>query len=148
MSQMVRNLSMVCEEEGIRPRFVLHDRDELLTHDFDATLQGAALEVVKTPYRAPDANAYAERWVGSVNAECLDHLILFGLSSLHRALAIYRGFFNAHRPHQGIANRIPDRHATGDVPVEQAHRTPPRELTVEREQFLGGLLNSYYRKAA
>ncbi len=141
MGQMARNLLMTCEDEAIVPRFVLHDRDKLLAWDFDAVLTTAHSKVVKTPFRAPDANAHAERWVRSVTGECLDHLILFGMSSLQRALRVYVGFFNGHRPHQGIGNQIPERQATGkpDRPCGQREG----ELTVECEQFLGGLLNSY-----
>ena len=146
MGQMARNLLMACEDLEIAPRFVLHDRDKLLIWDFDAVLTGAQTKVVKTPFRAPDANAHAERWVRSVTEECLDHLILFGLGSLQRALRIYRDFFNGHRPHQGIGNRIPERQAIGEP--DQPRDLPEQELTVECEQFLGGLLNSYYRKAA
>ena len=148
MGQMARNLLMACEDLEITPRLVLHDRDALLVHDFDRTLTLSNVDAVKTPFRAPDANAYAERWVRSVTEECLDHLILLGMSSLHRVLSVYRGFFNGHRPHQGIGNHIPDEQATGEEPQDQAGRTPEGELTVECEQFLGGLLNSYYRKAA
>ena len=148
MGQMARNLLMSCEDLEIAPRFVLHDRDALLVHDFDRTLTLADVDLVKTPFRAPDANAYAERWVRSLTEECLDHLILFGMSSLHRALSVYRGFFNGHRPHQGIGNHIPDEQATEEEPQDQAGRTPEGELTVECEQFMGGLLKSYSRKAA
>jgi len=69
------------------------------------------------------------------------------LGSLRRTLACYRDFSNHHRPHQGIGNQIPDRLATGGLPVLPAALTAQR-LAVAREQFLGGLLNSYYRKAA
>jgi len=148
MGQMARNLLMSCENLGITPRFVLHDRDKLLAWDFDAVLTTAQAMIVKTPFRAPDANAHAERWVGSVTGECLDHLVLFGMSSLQRALRIYRDFFNGHRPHQGIANRVPDRRATGEMLPDCADGMPDAELAVECDQFLGGLLNSYYRKAA
>ena len=148
MGQMARNLLMSCEDLEIAPRFVLHDRDKLLAWGFDMVLAAAEAKVVKTPFRAPDANAHAERWVRSVTGECLDHLILFGLSSLERALRVYRDFFNGHRPHQGIGNRIPERQADGAVPLDQAHGIRDRGLAVECEQFLGGLLNSYYRKAA
>ena len=147
MGQMARNLLMSCEDLEIAPRYVLHDRDKLLAWDFDAVLTTAHAKVVKTPFRAPDANAHAERWVGSVTRECLDQLILFGMGSLQRALRIYRDFFNGHRPHQGIDNRIPQRQTDG-MPLEQVSRLPAEELRVECEQFLGGLLNSYYRKAA
>jgi len=146
MGQMARNLLMSSEDLGVAPRFVLHDRDKLLAWDFDTVLAAAEAKVVKTPFRAPDANAHAERWVRSVTEECLDHLILFGLGSLQRTLQIHRDFFNGHRPHQGIDNRIPERQATGEP--DQTRDLPEGKLTVEREQFLGGLLNSYYRKAA
>ena len=73
-------------------------------------------------------------------------MILIGLGSLQRTLRIYRDFFNSHRPHQGIDNRIPQRQATGDP--DQPRDLPDEQLTVECEQFLGGLLNSYCRKAA
>lgn len=148
MGQMARNLLMACEDAGVPPRFVLHDRDKLLIWDFDAVLTGAEAKVVKTPFRAPDANAHAERWVRSVTEECLNHLVLFGLGSLQRALRIYRDFFNGHRPHQGIGNRIPGRRASEEMSRDCAGAMTDGDLTVECQQFLGGLLNSYYRKAA
>ena len=148
MGQMARNLLMSCEELGIAPRFVLHDRDKLLIWDFDAVLIGAEAKVVRTTFRAPDANAHAERWVRSVTEECLDHLVLFGMSSLRRALSSYVSFFNGHRPHQGIDNRIPGRRASGEMSRDCAGAMTDGDLVVECQQFLGGLLNSYYRKAA
>jgi len=148
MGQMARNLLMDCEDLEIAPRFVLHDRDTLLIWDFDAVLTGAEVTVVKTPFRAPDANAHAERWVRSVTEECLDHLILFGMGSLRRSLRVYRDFFNGHRPHQGIGNQIPERRTTREMPRDYTEAMPDEDLPVECEQFLGGLLNSYYRKAA
>jgi len=147
VGQMARNLLMACEDLGVTSGYILHDGDKLLAWDFDVVLTTALAKVVKTPFRAPDANAHAERWVGSVTGECLDHLILFGMSSLQRALRVYVGFFNGHRPHQGIDNRIPERQTDG-MPLEQVSRWPEDELRVECEQFLGGLLNSYSRKAA
>jgi len=148
MGQMARNLLMACEDVEIAPRFVVHDRDKLLIWDFDAVLSAAEAKVVKTPFRAPDANAHAERWVGSVTGECLDHLILFGISSLQRALRAYVGFFNGHRPHQGIDNRVPECRVAGEMLRGHADQLPEGKLAVGCEQLLGGLLNSYYRKAA
>jgi putative transposase len=131
MPQMGRNLLMACEDLGVSPQVVVHDRDQLLVHDLDVTLQGAGLEIVKTPFRAPDANAHAERWVRSATGECLDHLILVGLGSLRRTLGCYRDFGDHHRPHQGIGNQIPDRVATGDLPVLPAALVAQR-LAVDR----------------
>jgi len=73
---------MSCEDLEVTPRFVLHDRDRLLCWDFDGVLTTAHSKVVKTSFRAPDANAHAERWVRSITEECLDHLVLVGLGRL------------------------------------------------------------------
>ena len=142
-----RRSLMECEDLGLDPQIVVHDRDKLLVHDLDVTLGTAGLEIVLTPFRAPNANAHAERWIGSVSRECLDHLILVGLGSLQRVLVHYRRFYDRHRPHQGLGNRIPARPAP-----EQMIRLPIRsgstKLCAGRESFLGGLLNSYYRTGA
>ena len=148
MGQMARNLLMACEDLRLTPGYILHDRDKLLACDFDAVLTTAHAKVVKTPFRAPDANAHAKRWVGSVTGECLAHLILFGMSSLQRALRVYCDFFNGHRPHQGIGNRIQERPAAAGIPRHCADQMSDEDLVVGCEQFLGGPLNSYYRKAA
>ena len=143
MGQMARNLLMECDDLGIEPRFVLHDRDALFVHDFDRTLRAAGVGVVKTPFRAPNANAHAGRWVLSASREFLDHLILFGLENLRRAVHCHRAFFNEHRPHQGIDSRIPGQGVAG------AGGWPDRPTTrVVCSEFLGGVLKSYSRKAA
>jgi putative transposase len=110
-------------------------------------LQAAGLEVIRTPYRAPDAKAQAERWVRSARTECLDHLVLIGILSLRRALAGYRDFHNQHRPHQGLGNQMPDRLVTGSPTASLTARLAPQQLVV-CDPFLGGLLNSYSRQAA
>jgi hypothetical protein len=95
------------------------------------------IEVVRTPYRAPRANAYAERWVRSVRAECLDHLLVVSEGHLRRILAAYITHYNRARPHQGLEQRTP-------VPsVPQAHGGP-----VRRRDALGGLIHEYDREAA
>jgi len=101
--------------------------------------------LLKSPYRAPNANSYAERWVRSVRQECLNHLILFGLKSLRRVVRSFQRFHNVHRPHQGIGNRIPSQfHASEAIPATMDGPVGK----VECEEFLGGLLKSYHRTAA
>ena len=73
---------------------------------------------------------------------------MLGLGSLHRALSAYRSFFNGHRPHQGIADQTPDRLANEVLDLALTREEPAQRLAVECEAFLGGLLNSYYHKAA
>jgi putative transposase len=148
MRQMGSNLLMACEDLGITPEVMIHDRDGILVHDLDKTLRAAGVQVVRTPFRAPDANAYAERWVRSVRRECLDHLVLLGLGSLRRAVSGYGDFHNQHRPHQGLANRVPMDVAAPQVLRLPARPTSTQHLRVECRRFLGGLLNSYSRKAA
>ena len=146
MSQMARNALMECDDLGITPRLVLHDRDALFIHDFDRTLKSAGVDVVKTPFRAPNANAHAERWVLSVKSECLDHVVLFGLECLRRTISVYRDFHNSHRPHQGIRQRIPGN--AGREPGSPQAEAAPRPSQVVCTPLLGGLLNSFSRKAA
>jgi len=149
MAQMARNLLMECEDAGIRPRFVLHDRDGLFIHSFDDTLKAAGVEVVRTPFQAPNANSHAERWVLSVKQECLDHLVLFGLESLQHTLDVYRTYYNDLRPHQGIGRQVPA--AMADAPSATLPRNAdPRQRSspLVCTPLLGGLLKSYSRRAA
>jgi len=67
----------------------------------------SSIELLRTPYRAPRANAICERFVGSVGRECLDHLLIVSDGQLHRVIKEYVGFFNEARPHQGIGQQIP-----------------------------------------
>ncbi|MFC1805406.1 integrase core domain-containing protein [Planctomycetota bacterium] len=145
MAQQARNMLMVCDDLGIHPRFVLHDRDKSLCADFDAVLQSAGVEPVKTPYHAPNASPFIERWGRSLRQECLNHLVLFGIKSLRRVASCYRRHFNERRPHQGIGNRVPCRVRTGQAEHADSFGAVGK---VECEEFLGGLLRSYHRAAA
>ena len=103
LEQQVRNVLWECEERGIQPRFLLHDRDKCFAGGFDVVLTHAGVEPIKTPYHAPNANSFAERWIRSAREECLRHLVLFGIKSLRRAVHTYRRFFNEKRPRQASA---------------------------------------------
>ena len=144
MPQQVRNVLWECEDLGVRPRFLLHDRDKCFGGDFATVLQGAGVESLAAPYHAPNANAHCERWIRSAREECLNHLILFGLKSLRRVVHTYRAFHNEHRPHQGIGNRVPRAVRTGE-PAPEPINGPIG--TVHCEESLGGLLKSYRRAA-
>jgi hypothetical protein len=85
-------------------RYLLHDRDTKFTRSFRAILMSGRVEALALPARSPNMNAYAERWVRSVKDECLSKVILFGESSLRRALSHYVDHFHAERNHQGKGN--------------------------------------------
>ena len=137
VAQQARNLAWTLQEHRRPFRFLIHDRDAKFASAFDRVLAAEGLKVVRTPYRAPRANAYAERWVRSVRAECLDHLLIIGEGHLRRVLAEYVTHYNVARPHQGLDQGCP-------IPPT----TAPPDGAVHRHDRLGGLLHEYYREAA
>jgi putative transposase len=98
-------------------------------------------QVLLTPVRAPKANAYAERWVGTVRAECLDWLLIVGRGHLERILRIYVRHYNEHRPHRALGLQPPDQPAGLTVDAED------QQGRVRRRDLLGGLLHEYRRAA-
>jgi transposase InsO family protein len=100
MRQQARNLAI--EERLASVRFLLHDRDAKFSGPFDELIRSEAVRVIKTPVRAPQANAIAERWVRSVRTECLDHLLIFGRRHLEHVLRDYVAYFNDQRPHRSL----------------------------------------------
>jgi transposase InsO family protein len=136
-SQAARNLLMDLGDRVATIHFLLRDRDSRFTRAFDAVFAAEGVGVVRTPYRAPTANAYAERWVRSARAECLDHLLIAGERHLRRVLAEYVAHYNRARPHQGRDQQTPIPH----VP------TGPHGA-VRRRDVLGGLIHECDREAA
>jgi transposase InsO family protein len=95
--------------------------------------------VIHTPIRAPQANAYAERFVRTVRSECLDWLLILGGRHLERVLHVYLAHYNRERPHRGLAL----------LPTESADAAAqPTAGEIERRDRLGGLIHEYHRAAA
>jgi hypothetical protein len=94
VTQQVRNLLMTLPENAGRWRFLIRDRDAKFTAAFDAVLAAEDVTVVKVPPRATRADAYAERWVGTVRRECLDWVLIWNRSHLHRVLTAFVGHYN------------------------------------------------------
>jgi len=92
---------------GMGPDFIIRDRDAKFGEDFDYVAEGMGARILKTAIRAPVMNATCERFLGSVRRECLDHVIILGKSHLRSVLTEYAAYFNASRPHQGLAQRVP-----------------------------------------
>ena len=139
MTQQARNLVMDLDDRGERPRFLIHDRDTKFSRAFDSIFRSEGVEIVRTPIRAPNANAHAERWVGSVRRECLDRLLIFGRRQLEHVLRVYIRHFNQQRPHRALDLRPPDRDS-GTNPAPTATLCTPH---VQRRDLLGGLLHEY-----
>ena len=85
-----------------RFRFLVRDRDTKFTAAFDAVFAAEGVKVLRTPVRAPRANAYAERWVGTVRRELLDRMLIVGCRQLPSVLAEYADHYNGHRPHRAL----------------------------------------------
>ena len=111
-AQQARNLLMELGERAARFRFLIRDRDSKFTAAFDQVLAGNGVRVIKTPVRSPQANSFAERYVGTLRRECLDHLLIYGEGDLRRVLAEYAQHYNEHRPHQS-REQLPPLHEPG-----------------------------------
>ncbi len=138
MRQQARNLTV--EERLHDVRFLLHDRDAKFSGPFDEIVRGEGVRVIKTPVRAPQANAIAERWVRSVRNECLDHVLVFGRRHLEQILRHYVTHYNAERPHRSVDLAPPV--------ASRAARGSPPSSSVLRRDVLGGLIHEYYAAAA
>jgi transposase InsO family protein len=137
VTQQARNLMMALGERATRVTLLVRDRDAKFVASFDAVFTAVGARVVKTPVRAPRANAYAERWVRSVRAECLDWILIWNRRHLERVLTAYVAHYNLARPHRGIGLEVPA--VTGDVPLGTG--------SIERIDVLGGLIHEYQRAA-
>jgi transposase InsO family protein len=123
-------------------RFFLRDRDGKFSDAFDHVLAGAGVQVLRFPPRSSKANAFVERWVGSVRGECADRMLILDERHLRAVLDIYTDHYNRHRPHQSLHQR-PPRAAEVDQPAPVI--APGNRI--RRTQPLGGLINEY-RQAA
>jgi putative transposase len=142
VAQQARNLVMDLSEEGKPLRFVVHDRDAKFTAVFDEVFRTEGVRVIRTPIRAPNANAHAERWVRTVREECLDWLLIFGRRQLERGvLGTYVDHYNRQRPHRALGLTAPD------PPGKLISLTSPSTARVSRTDRLGGLLHEYARAA-
>jgi transposase InsO family protein len=100
VAQQARNLVMQLDDDGVRPKFLVRDRDSKFSRECDEVFRSEGIRVIKAPVRAPKARAHAERWVASVRRECLDRLLILGRRHLQRVLVAYVRHFNEHRPHR------------------------------------------------
>jgi transposase InsO family protein len=106
-TQQARNVTGDLTDADIAAKFLVRDRDTKYVANFDEVFKVEGTEIVKTPYRTPNANAFAERFVRTVRSECFDHLLIVNGAHLERVLRSYACHYNGHRPHQGLSQEIP-----------------------------------------
>jgi putative transposase len=139
VTQQARNLLMELEERSGYLRFLVRHRDAKFTAAFDAVFAAEGIRVLRTPVRAPRANAYVERWVGTVRREVLDRMLIVGCRQLRSVLAEYADHYNGHRPHRALGQAPPLE------PDEPAVLAPSGRIV--RRDRLGGLIHEYAQVA-
>jgi len=142
VTQQARNATIDLDDRGVSIRFLLRDHDAKFTRSFDDVFCSQGGQVLRTPIRAPTANAYAERWVQTVRAECLDWTLVCGRRHLLRLLCAYVRHYNQQRPHRGLALAVPEPEAR----EQSSPQVNPGE--VRRHDVLGGLIHEYHEVAA
>jgi putative transposase len=141
MMQQARNTAMFFAEQADKPRYLLLDNDGKFVPEFDRILEAEGVQVKPITPCSPNLNATAERFVQSVKSEALDHFLIFGEKHLHYILTAYARYYHELRPHQGLGN-VPPR---ATLPAPDTGE-PVGEVVCE--EFLGGLLKHYSRRAA
>jgi putative transposase len=137
-AQQARNLLMDLGARAGQFSFLIRDRDGKFTAAFDDVFAGNGTRIIKTPVRSPRANSFAERYVGTLRRECLDHLLIYSERHLRRILAEYARHYNGHRPHQSREQR-PPLYEPGQ-PVDVTAR-------IKHRPVVHGLINEYRRAA-
>ena len=141
--QQARNLALAPGERFGDIRFLLRDRGSDFTASFDAVFQAAGARILRTAVQAPRMNAICERLVGTLRRELLDRVLILGEAHLRAVLAGYQAHYNTARPHQGIAQRVPD----DERGTRRATVTDVDERQIRRKPVLNGLINEYARAA-
>jgi transposase InsO family protein len=138
VTQQARNVCMELAEHAAAVKFLIRDRDSKFTGSFDAVFAADGTRIIKTPVRAPRANAIAERFVGTARRESLDRILILGRRHLEVVLGEYVEHYNSHRPHQSLSQRAPSKADTTPTPTRGTQRRHLR-----RTDILGGMIHEY-----
>jgi transposase InsO family protein len=137
VTQQARHLTWSLQGAHKQIRFLIRARASKFTASFDRVWAAEGVEIIRTPYRAPKANAYAERWIRSARTECLERLLILNEAHVRRVMKAYIEHYNEARPHQGIEQRC-------SIPIEIIQSDGP----AKRRDVLGGIIHEYDREAA
>jgi len=138
VTQQARNLSFGLSGRSRAAKFLIRDRDRKFRSSFDEVFRTEGIRVIKTPVRSPRANAFAERFVGTVRRECTDRLLIFGPNHLEQVLAEYVTHYNDHRLYRSL-----DQQAPGTLRVAPVPTAEPDLTRLRRNEILGGLIHEY-----
>lgn len=138
VTQQARNLVMSLGDALSRRCVLIRDRDAKFSGTFDEVFRSESLRVIRTPVRTPRANAFAERFIGSIRRECLDWMLIVGRRHLEAVLREYLDHYNSHRPHRGLGLRAPE----AQPPI-----VPSVSRRIHKRDRLGGLIHEYYLAA-
>jgi putative transposase len=133
VAQQARQYVWTLEECEDRPRILIRDNDKKFTGRHDRVFRSEGVRIIRTPIHAPNANAYAERWVRAVREECLNHLLILNEKHLRRVLQSFIQYYNTARPHQGLGQEMP------------IHREPDNTPAPVRRRDVLGFISDYYR---
>jgi putative transposase len=139
VAQHARNFLMDLGDRAAEFRFLVRDRDSTFTSVFDAVFANEGIQILHTPVRAPQANAIAERWIGTVRRELLDRILIVNRRHLTAVLTEYVAHYNHHRPHRALLQAAPLR----SLPPPAS----PSQLHLRRRDLLDGLIHEYAQAA-
>jgi transposase InsO family protein len=138
VTQQARNIAMDLADQANALKFLIRDRDTKFTASFDAVFAAETTRIIKSPVRAPRANAICERVIGTVRRECLDRTLILGRRHLEAVLAEYVEHYNSHRPHRSLNQRSPS-----DLDTTSAHIGVVDLARLRRTDRMGGLIHEY-----
>jgi transposase InsO family protein len=136
--QQARQLSWTLAERAEPLRFLIRDRDQKFTDPFDDVFRSQGIEAVRTPFRTPQANGVAERFVRTVRTECLDWLLILNHQHLERIFDVFVDHYNGHRPHRALTTEPPVPRCPGVVSALRSG-----DARVSRRDRLGGIVHEY-----
>jgi transposase InsO family protein len=136
VTQHARQLTWTLGDRPEHVRFLIRDRDQKFTDRFDEVFRGDGIAIVRTPFRVPQANGVAERFVRTVRSECLDWMLILNQQHLGRVLEVFVTHYNEHRPHRALSLVPPE-------PTLSSVACSADERCVYRRDRLGGVVHEY-----
>ena len=143
-AQQARNLALSLDERFEDIKFLIRDRGSSFTRSFDAVFEATGARILRSAVQTPRMNAICERLAGTLRREILDRVLILGEQHLRAVLTEYQAHYNTGRPHQGIAQRVPD---DDRAPPRATVTTEVDAQQIRRKPVLSGLINEYTHAA-